>query len=102
MGGGVDPRSTAAYRRARKMFLAQSTQVCHWCGATVSDMLPMGHPRKATVDHTLEVDRAASLALDTRLWVVACHTCNSSRGSRYWHEGRGAETSGVGVPSREW
>jgi 5-methylcytosine-specific restriction endonuclease McrA len=97
-----DPRKSRAYRDARTKFLARSAPVCHWCGVAVSDDLPMGHPRKATTDHTIEVDRAPSLALDTRLWVVACWGCNSKRGSRYWHDGRGSEPSGVGSPSREW
>lgn len=97
-----DPRSTNAYRVARAEFLARSAPVCHWCGASVSDDLPAGHPRKATVDHTVEVDRARAVALDPRLWVVACWECNSRRGSRYWHDGRGAEPDGVGAPSRDW
>lgn len=102
MGGDMDPRSSRKYRDARAKFLARSAPVCHWCGRAVSDDLPMGHPRKATADHLIEVDRAASVALDTRLWVVACHECNSSRGSRYWHATRGSEPSGVGSPSRDW
>ena len=98
----TDPRGTAAYQRARRTFLATHDHVCHWCGAHVSDQLPAGHPRKATVDHLHEVDRAPDLALNPQLWVVACWTCNSSRGSRYWHDGRGSNTNGLGQPSRDW
>ena len=97
-----DPRGTADYRRKRQRFLAGAEPVCHWCGARVSDRLPPGHPRKATVDHLAEVDKAPALALNPQLWVVACWTCNSRRGSRYWHDGDGAAIVGVGEPSREW
>lgn len=98
----MDPRLTRQYARARKRFLSSQALVCHWCGVTVSDALPIGNPRKATVDHLVEVDRAPGVALDPRLWVVACWSCNSARGSQYWHRGRGAEPDGVGEASRDW
>ena len=98
----TDPRRTSAYQTARRAWLKRQPMSCHWCGAEVSDRLPMGHDRKATVDHLHEVDRAPDLALNTQLWVVACWTCNSRRGSRYWHDGRGSNTNGLGEPSRDW
>lgn len=78
-----DPRRTRAYQEARARFLATRAKVCHWCGKPVFDDLPKGHPRKATVDHLKEVDAAPAAAMDTSAWVVACHSCNSSRGAKY-------------------
>lgn len=98
----TDPRRTSTYQRARRQFLARSALVCHWCGRPVTDKVKAGHPDKATVDHMIEVDRADTLALDTRLWVVACWGCNSERGSRYWHDGAAREPHGLGEPSRDW
>lgn len=96
-----DPRGTAEYQRARRAWLARQPLVCHWCGRPVTDTVKAGHPAKATVDHLLEVDRAAPLALDTRLWVVACWTCNSARGATYGNN-RPADRNGIGEPSRDW
>lgn len=98
----TDPRKRNVYNVQRKAWLSSQPPVCHWCGRPVSDQLPAAHPAKATVDHLIEVDRAPTLALDSRLWVVACWACNSSRGSRYWHDGRGAEPDGLGAASRDW
>ena len=99
----MDPRSSWGYRKARAEFLSRAVPVCHWCGAAVDDRLPAGAARKATVDHTVEVDRAPGLAMDSRLWVVACWGCNSARGSRYWHDAVvGVERVGLGSTSREW
>ena len=78
-----DPRKSRAYQKKRAAFLAYADPVCHWCQAEVFATAPRSHPRKATVDHLVEVDTAPLLALDTSLWVVACLSCNSSRGSRY-------------------
>lgn len=97
----MDPRRGAEYRRLRTQFIATRPPTCHWCGATTSDTLPVGHPRKTTIDHLIEVDRARTLALDTKLWVIACHTCNSSRGSRYKTRNTRHDT-GIGTPSRDW
>ena len=98
----ADVRSTSAYQRARRDWLKRQPMVCHWCGRAVSDHLKAGHPNKATADHLIEVDRAEGVALNTRLWVVACWGCNSRRGSRYWHDGAGAEPDGLGSLSRDW
>ena len=98
----MDVRSSNPYRRRRAAWLKRQPMRCHWCGRAVSDQVKAGHPAKATVDHLVEVDRAAGVALDPRLWVVACWTCNSRRGSRYWHDGRGREPAGLGEPSRDW
>lgn len=99
---GTHPRKTNAYMSAAVAWLQRQPMVCHWCGRPVSTRHKPGHPAKATVDHTIEVDRAPGLAMNQQLWVVACWTCNSSRGSRYWHDGGGAAIVGVGEPSREW
>lgn len=98
----MDIRTSHAYKTARRRWLATAARTCHWCGRAVSDDLPAGHRAKATVDHTLEVDRNPTLALDTRLWVVACWECNSRRGSRYWHDNRAGEHAGLGETSRDW
>ena len=79
------PRKTNEYLRKRARFLDTHEHVCHWCGAQVFTTLPRQHPRKATIDHLVEIDRAASVALDESLWVIACHSCNSSRGAAYGH-----------------
>lgn len=92
----TDPRRTNRYRKARATFLKRSDKVCHWCGCQVFDTVPTKHPRKATVDHLVEVDRATTLAMDVTLWVVACYKCNSSRGATY------GNTKRARTPSREW
>lgn len=93
-----NPRGTAEYRRKRATFLSTHPHICHWCGAQVLTTVPRNHPRKATVDHLIEVDRAAALALDETVWVVACHSCNSSRGATYGNAKRGA----MRKASRDW
>ena len=91
-----DPRNTSRYRKARSAFLKRSDKICHWCGCQVFDTVPPRHPRKATVDHLVEVDRASTMAYDITLWVVACNSCNSSRGATY------GNTKTARTPSREW
>ncbi len=93
----TDPRTTSRYKVKRAQFLKTSRMICHWCGSPVDTKLPMSHPLKATVDHLVEVDRSPVLALDTRLWVVACARCNFSRGARYGNKTRRQRTS-----SRDW
>ncbi len=96
----TDPRKQRAYREARQKFLATHDPVCHWCGVQVFDTVPASHPRKATVDHLVEVDRAASWALDVTLWVVACRRCNDSRGAQYGHAKRKRQRTSNA--SRQW
>ena len=98
----TDPRKRNAYVIQRKAWLTTQAMVCHWCGRRVSDQLKPGHPAKATVDHTIEVDRAASLAMNAELWVVACWGCNSARGATYGNRAAASETVGIGEPSRDW
>ena len=95
-----DPRRTRKYQALRKKFLATRAAICYWCGQPVMDSLPKGHPRKATVDHLVEVDAAPALALDTSTWVVACHSCNSKRGTAY--RNRRDRTTEQRTPSRKW
>ena len=99
---GTHPRKTNAYMSAAVAWLQRQPMVCHWCGRPVSTRHKPGHPAKATVDHTIEVDRAASLAMNTELWVVACWGCNSSRGATYGNRAAAHESVGIGEPSRDW
>lgn len=94
----TDPRRTNRYRVRRAQFIKVSAMVCHWCGCQVFDTVPTRHPRKATVDHLVEVDRASTLALDESLWVVACGQCNASRGATYGNKKRSA----IRNASRNW
>lgn len=96
------PRKTGEYKRKRAAFLATHEHVCHWCGAAVYTSLPRQHPRKATIDHLVEVDLVASMALDESLWVIACHSCNSSRGASYGHGKRANAKPATRRASRTW
>lgn len=93
-----DPRHRNRYRVKRAEFIKASAMVCHWCGCEVFDTVPTRHPRKATIDHLVEVDRASSMAMDVSLWVVACGRCNASRGATYGNRKRGA----IRKASRNW
>ena len=91
-----DPRDTNRYRKARAEFIKRNPKVCHWCGCEVFDSVPRQHPRKITVDHLVEVDRASTMAMDSSMWVVSCNKCNSSRGATY------GNTKKRRTSSREW
>lgn len=96
----TDPRRTRAYQSARAKFLASRAPVCYWCGQPVDDSLPKSDPRKATVDHLIEVDSAPALGMDTSTWVVACLRCNSFRGAQYRNRrDRGPDHR---TPTRDW
>lgn len=83
MARNNDPRKTHEYKIRRRAFLSASEPYCHWCGHEVEDDAPLGHPRKATIDHLVEVSRGQADPLDTSLWVIACWRCNSKRGARF-------------------
>ena len=67
-----DPRNTRDYRRARLKVLARDGYTCMYCGS--SDEL--------TVDHVLSIKHHPELAMDMENMVIACKSCNSSKGSR--------------------
>lgn len=86
---------TSAYMRTRKRWLASipiEQRRCVHCKRPVIIGAPNTNPLQATVDHSVEVDRGLADPMDTRLWVLACRSCNSSRGATY-QQGAGAHTS---------
>ncbi len=92
-----NPRGQRKYTEAAAAWLtAQQDLRCHWCHKQTYTDAPRAHPLKATVDHLIEVDTAPDLTLTQGLWVVACWTCNSSRGARYRARKRQR------TPSRNW
>lgn len=98
-----DPRKSREYQQAADRFLRARPLVCHWCGVSVLRTVPAGHPNKATVDHLVEVDMRPDAALDATLWVVACWTCNTSRGATYRHRRNAVSVVDRKRPaSRDW
>lgn len=67
------------YRKARAALLATATR-CTYCGCEISDLLPKGHPQKATADHLRTVLDGGTHTIDNM--VPACWKCNSRRGAR--------------------
>lgn len=67
------------YREARARVLANAER-CTWCGVVISDLLPVGHPQKATADHVRARVDGGIDAVDNL--VPACWRCNSRRGRR--------------------
>ena len=94
----ADPRSTWAYRRERASFIERSDLHCHWCHELTEPTAPKRDRRKTTVDHLIEVDKVPELALDASLWVIACLSCNASRGASYGNRRDAMMTQ----PSRVW
>lgn len=83
MGGDVRPLSPAASRR----LLAERDGGwgCVYCDASLTEA-------NSTIDHVLPLSRGGLNRLDNM--VLACHTCNSAKGSRTLEEWR------IGVPKR--
>ena len=95
------PRHTNAYiTTAANWLTTRPDLTCHWCHTPTYLDVAAGHPLKATVDHLVEVDTAPELALDTDLWVVACWTCNATRGAQYVNRKRKRQPARP--PSRHW
>ena len=94
------PRHTNAYITSAAAWLkTQQDLRCHWCHKQTHLNLRVGHPLKATVDHLIEVDTAPELAMNQQLWVVACWTCNATRGARHVNNKRRRQPR---PPSRRW
>lgn len=67
------------HREARAKVL-HGVNRCTWCGCEISDLLPRGHPQKATVDHVIPVRDGGPDVVENM--VAACWRCNSRRGAR--------------------
>jgi hypothetical protein len=65
------------YRKNRIAFLAEWQRPCHWCKKAPA----------TTIDHLIEVDTGAD-PTDQDLWVGACSSCNSKRGTKYINDKR--------------
>jgi hypothetical protein len=65
------------YRKNRIAFLAEWQRPCHWCNKAPA----------TTIDHLIEVDTGAD-PTDQGLWVGACSSCNSKRGTKYINDKR--------------
>lgn len=86
-------RSTSAYRKARRHWLAgfRGQGTCCLCGGLVDCTLPGTHPDGPTPEHRLPVRRiegmvsnreqAIALACDTSLWSLAHNRCQSRQGA---------------------
>jgi 5-methylcytosine-specific restriction endonuclease McrA len=88
----------ARYRRLRDEFIATHGQKCHWCGQLTRRFTTPNDPLKTTIDHLIETDKKQIDPMDNRYWVIACMSCNSSRGAEYRnakHEGRAIPTNFV-------
>ena len=103
MAKRVDPRKTRRYQNLASAFLRRTSPACHWCGITTLRTVEPGHPLKATVDHLVEVDANPEACMDTSMWVVACWTCNASRGGKYASRKKSSTLlTPARPPSREW
>ena len=54
---------------------------CVYCGIAIDTALPVGHARKATVDHVQPLASGGQALAPDNL-VPCCHRCNSSKGAR--------------------
>ena len=88
-----DPRGHRRYATLARAFIVEHDGTpCALCGRPVHAGLPIGHPMRATVEHTTPVrvlrrmttDAAALLDLvcDTRLWALAHKHCQDRQGAR--------------------
>ena len=88
-----DPRGHRRYvTLARTYIVEHDGEPCALCRRPVHAGLPIGHPMRATIEHTTPVrvmrhmatDTAALLDLvcDTRLWALAHKHCQDRQGAR--------------------
>ena len=72
MGAKRTDTTDGAYRKARKQFLLEWGEACHWC-----------RRREAVqVDHVIPVDAGID-PTDQSNWVGSCARCNAKRGADY-------------------
>ncbi len=73
------------FRENRELLFANAIATfgvlrCNWCKAEISDLLPKGHPRKATADHIVPIALGGTHDLENL--VPACYECNVARGAK--------------------
>lgn len=90
---------SAAYQRRRAAWLASGVHGwrCWLNGCVVNPHAKYGEPDSATVDHVVPQSPRGGGGwadpMDTSLWRLACHRCNSARRDH---------TPPLGRPSRTW
>jgi hypothetical protein len=81
----TDPRSTYAYKVARRAFLAEHHERSGLCDKCRQPMDYRGrgksHRRTATIEHRYPVEHYPDRAMDTAYWAVFCLSCNA-KGNR--------------------
>ena len=88
-----DPRGHRRYQDLARQFIAEHDGApCAMCGRPVRAGLPIGHPHRATVEHTTPVRvmrrmtddpaRLLDLVCDVRLWALAHRRCQDRQGAQ--------------------
>jgi hypothetical protein len=97
----TDPRSTYAYKVARRAFLAEHREASGLCGKCGSPLDYSGrgksHRLTATIEHRFPVEHYPDRAMDTAYWLVWCLSCNA-KGNR----NKTLPTIEHRPPEREW
>ncbi len=73
----ADPNNWSGRRKRRAIFERDGWR-CRSCGVTVSDELPVGHPRRAIAMHI--VARATGGPWSEENIATGCHCCNVADG----------------------
>lgn len=88
------------WRRLQKRVIARDGLECFWCGCECerpgAGKQGQLEPHHATIDHLIPVARGGSDRLSNL--VVACHSCNSTRGDggTFDERGRGLQIPPIG------